>query len=399
MKTFISFCIIFNVFIFASEEYNSSNIVEPSAIDIYHGVFSAKVHEWGIGIDYIVLDIFGDKNRTIGVSDASLEDYFFEENRSDYRIDENLSVEDLNSTAVSSYDRNESQIIKSKEDNEQDIKKKGSHLIDGLRMEEFFLTKRLLEERDESYVRVSFLENFNSLESEVFRANVKARLYLGRSRKELRLFIEDFNEDSAKNIAKSKDDESPTIGLERRSGKYFGIKSRYSIGLHGFDAFVRARYSYETSFGRWKFQPVQTFTYAIKDEFSELTEFYLDRPTSESTLLRFVVDRGTHSGVNGMDYDGYIQWFYTPRPYAGLSFNLGFNGQTHYENTIINSDPPLIKEENRVFNYLFLVRWRENIWRKWLFYEVGPGVNYHEEHDYRPNYNIYFGIDLFFGHV
>ena len=47
----------------------------------------------------------------------------------------------------------------------------------------------------------------------------------------------------------------------------------------------------------------------------------------------------------------------------------------------------------------FLLRWRENIWKEWLFYELGPGVNYHKRYDYRPNYNISFGIDMFFGHI
>ena len=45
------------------------------------------------------------------------------------------------------------------------------------------------------------------------------------------------------------------------------------------------------------------------------------------------------------------------------------------------------------------MRWRENVFKKWFFYEIGTGVNYHQAHDYRPNYNLHIGIDLFFGHV
>jgi len=99
-----------------------------------------------------------------------------------------------------------------------------------------------------------------------------------------------------------------------------------------------------------------------------------------------------------MSYDGFVQWFYKPRKKAGMSLNLGANGSTRYISTV--SQNPLVEhQENRIYNYLFLARWRENIWKEWLFYEVGSGVNYHEQNDYRPNYNVFIGIDMFFGHI
>lgn len=385
MKYILFLFFILNFSIHAFIEDNSSKLIEPSTIDIYHGAFSAKVKEWAIGIDDVVIDVydfFGDKNSSTDV------------NNSDKDIHTGpVKVQDKNESFTKASGTNNKDNLSQKEKVQRDI------LEEGLGMDEFFLTSKLLEERDESYIRVSFVEQFNSLEKEEFFSSVRARLYLGKSRKKFRLFIENFNEDNSKNIGRANDNESPAIGIEKSSQKRFGIKPRYSIGLRGFDAFARARYSYETSFGRWRFEPKQTFTYSIKEEFSEITEFYLDTPTSENTLLRFVVDRGSQSGVEGMHYDGFAQWFYKHRKHAGFNINLGFNGQTKYQNIIVNSHPPLIKEENRVFNYLFLIRWRENIWRKWLFYEIGPGVNYHKKHDYRPNYNIFFGIDLFFGHI
>ena len=252
---------------------------------------------------------------------------------------------------------------------------------------------------------VSYAQKYNSLDPDPNTFTVRARLSLGRSKKRMKLFIEDFNEDSAKNIGTSGEDDSPSIGLDFFSKKRFGIRPKYSIGFRGIDPFVRARFSYQTNFGRWQFEPVQTFSETFdtrdtfKDTFNETTEFYLDTPTSEATLLRFVLDRSTKSRLDGMGYDGFVQWFWSPREHAGLSLSLGFNGSTKYENTVVYTDPPLIKKENRVYNYLFSIRWRENIWKKWLFYEITPGVNYHETHDYRPNYNINLRIDLFFGHV
>ncbi len=397
MKFFLSFLIFLNVIVHAFDEDNKSDYFEPNVIDIYHGMFSAKVYEWGIGIDKAILNSyeFFEENNNSGMSKASPNDYIVDINTSGYIQENNISTTADVDTTLFAEDVNESKT----EELPLAARLKGPMLEEGLGIEEFFLTRKLLEERDKSYVRVSFVESFNSLEKEVFTATVRARLYLGRSRKKLRLFIENLNDDTAKNIGTDNDKEAPAIGIERRSHDILGVKQRYSIGVRGFDLFARARYWYESNVGIWRVEPVQTFTYSIKNEFSELTELYLDTPTSESTLLRFVIDRGTQSGEDGMQYDGFVQWFYQHRRYGGLSFNLGFNGHTNYENTVDGSNPPLIQEENKVFNYLFLMRWRENFWRKWLFYEIGPGVNYHEQHDYRPNYNIFFGIDMFFGHV
>ena len=357
------------------EDDNSS--LEDGYIDSYQEVISEKVHEWGVDIDGMVYETYNFFGGDLNQSQKN-----FDINRSLISNESNQSLEINNSNIE-------------KEKLSKKLQEKAEIEI----VDELFLPRRLLEERDRSYVRVSFVQRYHSLEDENMRLNVRARLGLGRSKKRLKLFIEDFNDDSAKNIGNSGNEDSPSIGIENKSKKIFGIRPRYSIGFKGIDPFVRARYNYKTNLGSWQFEPVQTFIYSLEDEFSEKTEVYLDRSTSENTLLRFVVDRGTESRHGGMNYDGFVQWFWTLRKHQGLSLNLGFNGHTKYKQLIKGSDPSEYENKNKVFNYLFILRWRENIFRKWLFYEIGPGVNYHQTHDYRPNYNIYFGIDLFFGHV
>jgi hypothetical protein len=374
---------------------DNRSISKSSYIDLYHGYLDGKVREWGVDIDGAVLGVY---------------DFFSEDNASEVLTDEkDIFFLDVNSSHYGPYMDTNVSTEPTVKDNNQSLAKtlKQNAIVEEEKesADEFFLTRKFLEERDRSFVRVSYAKKYNSLESDPSAFTVRARLSLGRSKKRLKLFIEDFDENSAKNIGTSGEDTSPSIGVDFFSKTRFGIRPKYSIGFRGIDPFARARFSYQTGFGRWKFEPVQTFTEtfetqdSFKDTFSETTEFYLDTPTSESTLLRFVLDRGTESRVDGMRYDGFVQWFWSPREHAGLNLSLGFNGNTKYNNTVVYTDPPLIEEENRVYNYLFSIRWRENIWKKWLFYEITPGVNYHEIHDYRPNYNINLRIDLFFGHV
>ena len=404
MKFFLIIIFLFSLNLNADED-NATQEPSEGFIDKAHSSFSLKIKGWGVDIDDMVLGIygiFGDVNSSAEFdNDNSL--YLIPETNSSYstlneEINQTQNYEESNqSKKISLVDNNisvfDSNISKEKDKSlEETLRNKEKEI------EEFFLTRKLLEERDRSYIRLSFLQSINSLEDESFKAKVSARVSLTRSRKRIKLFIENLDDDNAKNLGKTNDKDSPSFGLERESRNIFGIKPRYSIGFKGIDPFVRARYSLEKAANSWRFRPVQTFTYSLEEEFSELTELYFDKPTSESTLFRFLVDRGTKSYIKGMQYDAFIQWFYKPREHAGLSFNFGANGNTKYINTI-NELPLVVEEENRMFNYLFLLRWRENFWKKWLFYEISPGINYHETHEYRPNYNIFIGIDMFFGHV
>lgn len=399
MKFVLVVFFLFVSLLHAYDDINNSFEYEKSYIDLTHEVITGTVHEWAVDIDGAILGIYnfmgGDPYAQDYNVTTPLDTNNTDVDTSYLRVvqNEDVNITDSN-VSLKAMDSNESNQSLSKQ-----LMLKDKPLPEREIVDEFFLTRKLLEERDKSFVRISYIYGIHSLQEEQEDLTIRARLGLGRSKKRLKLFIEDLGDDSAKNIGQSGEEESPSIGIEMFSKKRYGIKPRYSIGFRGIDPFARARFSYKTDFGRWSFEPIQTFQYSLEDEFSEITELYLDTKVSTNTLLRFVLDRGTKTHVNGMHYDGFVQYFWTPRKHRALSFNLGFNGSTKYQNTVIYSDPPVIVEENRVFNYLFLMRWRENFWKEWLFYEIAPGVNYHEQHDYRPNYNIYFRIDMFFGHV
>ena len=440
MKFTFLLLVVFNLMIFGLDEDEFVQGSNESFVDEAHKAFSSKIKEWGVDIDDMVLGIYDyfekDNNATqsdsnlstfpIEAADQSIEtntSYIFpapipSEQESDlskretvFLLDINASDEDNQSRAfliddVDRYKDDNSTVLEeenftfdegSANNLEKTLKDENAPLDD--KVDAFFLTRKLLEEREKSYVRVTFTQKINSLEEEEFKARVKARVYLTRSRKRFKLFIENLDDDSARNIGKNSEDTAPSIGLESQSKEHYGIKPRYSIGFRGIDLFVRARYTIEEEWGDWNFKPVQTFQYSIDDEFSEVTELFLDRPISENVLLRFVADRGTETNSPGMRYDGFVQLFYKKRKRRGLSFSLGTNGSTKYQEEVGSFVPPQYDHKNKLFNYLFLMSYRQNVWKKWLFYEIAPGVNYHEQHDYRPNYNINFRVDLFFGHV
>ena len=110
--------------------------------------------------------------------------------------DENVSCA-MDDTSV--LDENRSKMIPSAEDNStidlntsvelEDLNCTNIEVLETSQTDddinECFLTRTLLEERDKSYVRVSFLQGFNSLGKEEFEAKLRARVYFTQSRKRL----------------------------------------------------------------------------------------------------------------------------------------------------------------------------------------------------------------------
>jgi hypothetical protein len=82
----------------------------------------------------------------------------------------------------------------------------------------------------------------------------------------------------------------------------------------------------------------------------------------------------------------------------GYSVSQSFEGNTEYPDISQNNpDPKQAKTYSGINNYTTSFRWRESIWRKWFFYEIGPSVNFHKKFDYKPNYSLNFMIDFYFG--
>lgn len=270
-------------------------------------------------------------------------------------------------------------------------------------VDSFFINDKYLDETDQSYVSIRPDARFNSKEDEEFNLKVSAHLALSKSQKRFKLFINELDPDNANNIAtdnSEKEKTAPEIGLNYFAPEKYGIESKYSVGIRGIYPFVRARYSIDFRPGKWLIEPIQTFKYSHKDYFEEETQVFFDTKITDLSLFRIYLSRGTRSSVPGMSYDGSISMFWTPIKETGLSLSQGFNGSTKYQHTQDPNAIPIIYEDyNGIYNYATSLSLRQNFYRKWLFYEVQPGVNFHKLYDYEANYSIRIFFDIFFGKI
>ena len=190
----------------------------------------------------------------------------------------------------------------------------------------------------------------------------------------------------------------PDIGIHFFAPKSHGIRSRYSLGLSGLDPFVRARYNMPIETNGWLIDPIQIFKYSLDDEFEEETNIYFDKPFKDLSLFRVQLHRKTQTDIQGMDYALALQYYWSNRENTGIRISQSFFGNTKYPYITDKSiEPPKTETYGGVNNYETSISWRENIWRKWFYYEVTPSVNFHKDHDFEANYAIRIFFDFYFG--
>jgi len=268
-------------------------------------------------------------------------------------------------------------------------------------IDSFFQNDKYLNETDNTFVRVRVDSYSQSKESSDLDLRVSAQLPFNKSKKHFKIFIEDLTLDNAKNILKDDLEEdrlAPDIGIHYFAAERYGIESRYSLGFSGIDPFIRARYNMPIKTGEWQIDPVQLFTYSMEDEFEEETNIYFDKQFEELSLFRIQLHRKTQTEIDGMDYGLALQYYWSPKKDTGLRLSQSFWGNTKYKYIVDNNaEFPETKSYSGINNYVTSFSWRANIWRKWFYYEVRPGVNFHKQYDYEPNYTIRLFFDFYFG--
>ncbi|MDQ1325499.1 MAG: hypothetical protein QG564_623 [Campylobacterota bacterium] len=268
-------------------------------------------------------------------------------------------------------------------------------------MDSFFQNKKFLDESDNTYVRLRLDSNFQSKESNNLGLKLSAQLPLSKSKKKFKIFIDDLTEDNAKDLLQDSLKEkysSSDIGIHYFTPPSHGIASRYSLGISGIDPFVRARYTMPMKIDSWLIDPIQSFQYSSENEFEEETDIYFDKKLKELSFFRIQLHRKTESEIEGMDYGLALQYYASPKKDTGFSLSQSFEGNTEYHYVSDkNLDSKKIKTFRGINNYTTSLRWRESVWRKWFFYEVGPAVNFHRQYDYKPNYSVHFMVDFYFG--
>ena len=263
----------------------------------------------------------------------------------------------------------------------------------------FFQNNKYLNETDDTFIRVRIDSTFESKESNSFKVKLSAQLPFSKCRQKLKLFVEDISLNDQEQLSKESYSSNIDLGIRYYGNTFLkNIESRYSLGVHGINPYISARYRFSVNISHWSIDTIQNFEYSIQDDFKEESNIYFDRVFENNTLFRFNLQRGTSSGLNGMDYGFTFQYYFNTKKNSGLRLSQSFLGNTKYKKTI-GTDATVSSSDiyAGINNYITSFSWRQNIWRDWFYYEVTPSVNFHKDHDYKPNYAIRLFLDFYFG--
>lgn len=264
----------------------------------------------------------------------------------------------------------------------------------------FFKTSKYFDETEKTFLRVNFNSLFQTRGSNDFGYSIKARLPLSRTKKSYNLFIDDLTSDNPNSdiTNQSRNQSKTSVGINFFAPETLGITSKYSIGVRGFQPFVRARYNLNYTLGSWDIQPTQTFKYSSNKKYEEETHFYFDKKLENLNLLRFVMYRHTEEKESGMDYAFTAEYYHSLENHAALSISQTCTGNTKYKDfTYYPNNTSTYTTYGGIYDYATTINWRQNVWKKWFYYEISPGFNFHKQYDYKANYSLRFAIDMYFG--
>ncbi len=261
----------------------------------------------------------------------------------------------------------------------------------------FYKNEKFMDSTDKSFVRIRASSVTQSIENNKNDFSIKARLSLYKTKRNIRLFIENDDEDYQKNIdGISSDSSKMNVGISYLTPNYYGIDSKYSAGISGFYPYLSARYKIKYEIDRWLIEPIQSFRYSFKNEiFEEKTNIYFDTKLDNLKFFRIRLSRGTNSDSDGMYYSTSFTYAHPLTKKRSLSITQSFSGNTRYEYIDDNDQTVLYRG---ISTYSTNLGWRQSIWKKWFFYEIGPGVDFSRHNDYKVNYKIYFLTDFYFGY-
>ncbi len=270
------------------------------------------------------------------------------------------------------------------------------HLYDN-----FFKDETYLSSTNRSYLRIRFGIEENVKDKFSYLNNIRMRLRLPKTKESFHLFVGDDEDDESDTIKKNPQDIKTSIGIEYLFDTIDIFNAKLYGGFRGLDnPFVKFRMGYPILFKKILFRPIQYFEYSRENSFKEETKFYLDyRLSDDNGLIRLTLSRSTQSYLRGMNYSSQLSYLNTIKHGIGFQIYTNLSGRTK-----LTGNEPINAEYNitpttGVYDYRSGIIWKQQFFKKYLFYELHPCIQYAQEYDYNANYIFRANIELYFGNI
>lgn len=300
-----------------------------------------------------------------------------------------------------------SETIESFEDNSTEIEEKPLITIEqnGMPIEsisekfdKFFNDETYLDANNISFMMVRLGYRYDRKGENEFVNKIRFSIKLPKSSHRLKLFFGEGDEEVNTINDALRLNESSSLGL-----RYFapsrieGLKSSFSVGIRGFNnPYVRARFEYPINYSDIYIRLIQSLRYAYEEKFEEKTDLFFDYKSAEREMIRLHFHRETLNEIPGMLFSSTLTHMTSFNIDDALQVYVSLSGST--ENSI---DPKLVDFDPKpgVTSYSIGAGWRQRLFRKYLFFDIGPALMFAQQYKYKGDFLLGFNLELYFGNI
>jgi len=266
--------------------------------------------------------------------------------------------------------------------------------------DDFFGDDRVEQEgRPGSFVRWRNAATWTEGQGLEYRTRFSANVRLPKIERRLRLIVSGETRDDPTEVLPD-DPVDPGFELNPEISRFnAGLRydlfdqPRYKLSLGGgvrvrfpVDPYARVRFRYTHPMGNVSLlRLTQTGLWRKEDGFSETTQLDLERAFFESTLLRWA-NSGTYGEItDGLNWASQMSLLHQYSAKTAISLDVGAWGVT---------EPGF-----EVSTYRVGTRFRQNVYRTWLFYELEPSVSWTKDvisNDRSTTYAFTFSLEFQF---
>lgn len=253
----------------------------------------------------------------------------------------------------------------------------------------FFAGDRVYDELQESHVKLYIQQTYFDNNGPSYYSKLKVKLVFPKTEKRLKLLIEDEEDEDEETAQQSITD--VTEGSDQAVGLRYVEKKTKLWRIHS-DALIRRRSEWEVigrfrvrrrfENGPWIYRLSEYINWISTDGLIEKTRLDIDHTLAKKFLFRSSTF-ATWKNKNGyFDYGQDFLVFQNINKRKALTYQAGISAIT----------------ENRphIINYNLSIRYREQVHKGWLFYEIIPAINFPIEEDHNPVKSIAFRLEAVF---
>ena len=228
-------------------------------------------------------------------------------------------------------------------------------------VDEFFTDERLYEEgRAATKIRWRNDVVFSEKASPDFITTINARLQLPNTSKRFKLVFESENQDDiSETIPDTNDINEGTLSFlyDFIDSTKANLRLRLSLAPS-----ITLRYRFTHAFSETLITRFTQSLYRKEGSFGTISAFDIDKAIDEKNAIRWNNQIEVVDHLDGMEWITALVWFHRINEKSALSYETSATGIT---------EPQAL-----TMDYRLGIRYRRNIYRKWLFYEVAPEVTW-----------------------